>query len=104
MSKYFQQLSATAQQGLTILVIGDHLRLKWSPISNLLGLELTQYDSCDIPKVSGLTVTTFKRNILGFLWPSTRHAGQNRKALLNIHLQRVFAHYSIVQMEGSLQS
>lgn len=70
-SKYFQQLSGAARQGLTILVIGEPGSGKTTLVSNLLGVELTQEDSCESAKVPGLAITIFKRDILGI--PVTIH-------------------------------
>ena len=65
MSKFLQQLSVTAERGLTILVIGDPGSGKSTLVNNLLGVEVYPEDYCESPHIPGLTVTTFKRDILG---------------------------------------
>ena len=64
MSKFLQQLSDTAKQGLTISVIGDPGSGKSTLVNNLLGVEVYPEDYCESPHIPGLTVTTFKRDIL----------------------------------------
>ena len=102
MSKFLQQLSVTAEQGLTILVIGDPGSGKSTLVNNLLGVQVHPEDYCKSPNIPGLIVTTFKRE---FLLPSMRHVGRNLIALLNLHLHITlnFGLYSIVQMGVSLQ-
>jgi len=101
-TKFLQQLSVTAEQGLTILVIGDPGSGKSTLVNNLLGVQVHPEDYCKSPNIPGLIVTTFKRE---FLLPSMRHVGLNLIALLNLHLHITlnFGLYSIVQMGVSLQ-
>ncbi len=102
MSKFLQQLSVTAEQGLTILVIGDPGSGKSTLVNNLLGVQVYPEDYCKSPNIAGLIVTTFKHE---FLLPSMRHVGLNLIDLLNLHLHITlnFGLYSIVQMGVSLQ-
>ena len=102
MSNFLQQFSVTAEQGLTILVIGDPGSGKSTLVNNLLGVQVHPEDYCKSPNIPGLIVTTFKRE---FLLPSMRHVSLNLSALLNLHLHITlnFGLYSIVQMGVSLQ-
>ena len=63
-SKYFKELSGTAKQSLTILVLGEPGSGKTTLVGNLLGAEITEEDTYESVNLSNITITTCQQKIL----------------------------------------